>query len=112
MDKLKPYTYGFNVFVGIPDSPLYKHVLDNNLYEYIDDIGLVYLPGYDIKAKFFYGKDSKCFVDHEFKQGTDFDKKLLKELRKNELRKKMTKLTVSVLPDSVIEVLRKMRNHE
>lgn len=112
MDKLKPYTYAFNVFVGIPDSPLYKHVLDNNLYEYIDDIGLVYLPGYNIKADFFYGKDSKCFVDHEFKQGTDFDKKLLKKLRKNELRKKMTKLTVSVLPDSVIEVLRKMKNHE
>lgn len=54
MDKLKPYTYGFNIFVGIPDSPLYKYVLDNNLYESIDDIGLVYLPGYDIKAKFFF----------------------------------------------------------
>ena len=90
MDKLKPYTYGFNVFVGIPDSPLYKYVLDNNLYEYIDDIGLVYLPGYDIKTKFFYGMDSKCHVDHEFKQTTDFDKHLLKELRKKNLFKIFT----------------------
>ena len=112
MEKLKPYSYAFNVFVGIPDSSLYKYVLANNLCEYIDDIGLVYLSGYDIKAKFFYGMDSKCLVDYNFKQRTEFDKKLLKELRKNELRKKMTKLTVSILPDSVVEVLRKMRNHE
>ncbi len=111
MDKLKPYSYAFNVFVGIPNSPLYKNVLDNNLYEYIDDIGLVYLPGYNIKSDFFYGKDSKCFVDYDFKQGTDFDKNLLKKLRKNTLKKKMTKLTGAILPDSVIEVLRKMKNH-
>jgi len=112
MNKLKPYTYGFNVFVGIPDSPLYKYVLDNNLYEYIDDIGLVYLPGYDIKAKFFYARDSKCLVDYEFKQRTDFDKKLLRELYKRELKKKMTNLTVSILPDSVVNVLRRMRKHD
>lgn len=105
MDKLKPYTYGFNVFVGIPDSPLYKYVLDNNLYEYIDDIGLVYLPGYDVKAKFFYGMDSKCLVDYEFKQRTDFDKKLLKELYKDKLKTKMIDLTVSILPDSVVKAL-------
>jgi len=102
MEKLKPYKYEFNVFVGIPDSPLYKYVLDNNFYEYIDDIGLVYLPGYNIKAKFFYGMDSKCLVDYEFKQRTDFDKKLLKELYKRELNKKNI---VSILPDSVARVL-------
>ena len=112
MDKLKPYTYGFNVFVGIPDSPLYKYVLDNNLYEYIDDMGLVYLPGYDVKANFFYGTDSKRLVDYEFKQRTDFDKKLLRELYKRELKKKMINLTVSILPDSVIKVLRRMRAHD
>ena len=78
MEKLQPYAYSFNVFVGIPDSSLYKHVLSNNLYEYIDDIGLLYLPGFDIKAKFFYGLDGKFLVDHEFKQSTDFDKKIVK----------------------------------
>ena len=89
MDKLKPYTYGFNVFVGIPDSPLYNYVSKNNLHEYIDDLGLLYLPGYDIKAKFFYGMDSKCLVDYEFKQRTSFDKKLLKNQYsfRNRLRK-------------------------
>lgn len=112
MDKLKPYSYGFNVFVGIPDSPLYKYILNNNLYEYIDNIGLVYLPGYDIKAKFFYGMDSKCLVDYEFKQRTGFDKKLLKELYKNGLKKKMINITASILPDSIVKILRRIRKHE
>ncbi len=106
IDKLKPYTYGFNVFVGIPDSKLYKYVLDNNLYEYIDDIGLVYLPGYDIKAEFFYGMDSKNFVDYKFKQRTDFDKKLLKELYTNRLKKKITNLTDYILPNFMVKVFK------
>jgi len=109
MGKLKPYKYEFNVFVGIPDSHLYKYVLNNNLYEYIDDIGLVYLPGYDIKANFFYGMDSKCLVDYEFKQRTDFDKKLLRKLYKNKIKKKVIELTLSILPESVLNVLRRMR---
>lgn len=90
MEKLKPYTYSFNVFVGIPDSQLYKYILDNNLYEYIDDIGLVYLPGYDIRAKFFYGSDTKKLVDYEFTQRTDFDRDLLNY--HPSVRKKITKL--------------------
>ena len=112
MDKLKPYRYGFNVFVGIPENSLYKYVLDKNFYEYIDDIGLVYPPGYDIKARFFYGKDSKCLVDYEFKERTSFDKKLLKELWKKELARKIINLTVSVLPDFAVNILRRIRNHK
>jgi hypothetical protein len=73
--------------VGIPDSHLYKHALLNNLHEYVDDVGLLYLPGYDVKAKFFYGKDSKSLVDHEFNQRTDFDRKLLKEQSKQKLKR-------------------------
>jgi len=40
------------------------------------------------KNKIFYGMDSKCLVDYGFKQRTDFDKKLLKKLYKNKLKKK------------------------
>ena len=83
MDELKPYSYGFSIFVGIPNSHLYKYILDNNLYEYMDEVGLLYLSGYDVKTRFFYGKNSKEFVDYKFKQRTDFDRYLLKELRKN-----------------------------
>lgn len=76
MLKLKPYSHAYGVFVGIPDSPLYKEVLENKSYEYIDDIGLLYLPGYDIKAKFFYNISSNALVDYTFKQRTPFDRRL------------------------------------
>jgi len=90
MDELKPYIYGFNVFVGIPDSSLYRYTLENNLYEHIDDIGLIYPPGYGIKTKFFYGMDSKCLVDYDFKERTDFDRKLLLEQRKKNFKKTLS----------------------
>ena len=56
--------------------------------------------------------DRKCLVDYEFKQRTDFDKKMLRELYKNKIKKNMIDLTVSILPDSVVHVLRRMRKHE
>ena len=90
MDELKPYIYGFNVFVGIPDSSLYRYTSENNLYEHIDDIGLIYPPGYGIKTKFFYGMDSKCLVDYDFKERTDFDRKLLLEQRKKNFKKTLS----------------------
>ena len=77
MEKLKPYEYAFNVFVGVPYSKLYEEILKNGAYEYKDDLGFLYLPGFDVKTKYFYGTDSKRFVDYDFKQRTDFDKKLL-----------------------------------
>jgi len=111
MKTSKPYAYAFNVFVGIPKSSLYKYVLENNLYEYIDDIGLVYLPGYAVKAKFFYEMDSKHLVDYEFKQLTDYDKQLLKELYGIERKKRI----VSTVPNPILEILRKkniFKKHE
>ncbi len=80
MRKLKPYSYCFNVFIGIPRSPLYDHILANNLYEHIDIGGLLYPPGYDVKMKFFFNLDSRNLVECKFKQRTDLDRKLLTEL--------------------------------
>jgi len=108
MNKLKPYAHVFNVFVAIPDSPLYKYILNNKLYEYIDDIGLLYPPGYDIKTKYFYGRDSECFVDYPFKQKTIFDKQLMKELNRPKFLKSLTKLTDLVFNDVILKI-RKMR---
>jgi len=81
MDKLVPFHYMFHVVKGVPRSPLYNHMLQNRLYEYIDDIGIVYPPGFDIKSKFFYRKDSSHFVKYRFRQRTQYDKSLLRELR-------------------------------
>jgi len=46
-DRIKPDSRMFNVFVGLPKSPLYQYIIDNNLYEYIDDRGIVYQKGHD-----------------------------------------------------------------
>ncbi len=91
MDRLKPHIYGFNVFVGIPNSPLYQCIMKSHSYEYKDDLGLVYLPGYDIKTRYFYGLDSELLVDHEFKERTPFDMKLAKEIQKKQNSKWSTK---------------------
>ncbi len=72
--KLNPYSYAFNIFVGLPGSPIYNEILKNKLYEYIDDLGLVYMPGFDIKTRFFYGSDSSAFVDYIFRKREVFDR--------------------------------------
>lgn len=102
---IKPYSYGFNVFVGIPSSLLYTYVLDNNLYEYIDDIGLVYLPGYDVKTDFFYGKKSRELVEYEFKERTDYDIELLKRMKIRKIRNMIFHILKAVLPQKIIKVL-------
>lgn len=53
--EIKPTVIWYNIFVGIPTSKLYYYTIDNKLHEFIDDRGLVYLKGHDIKAKHFYG---------------------------------------------------------
>ncbi len=83
IQKLKPFQHFYNVFVGIPKSQLYQYIVKNNLYEFMDDIGLVYLPGYDIKTKFFYEIDSKQLVNHEFQEKTEFDEFLIDKLQGN-----------------------------
>jgi len=108
MNKLEPYSYSFNVFVGIPYSPLYKYVLENNLYEYIDDLGLAYLPGFDIKARFFYKKDSRAFVDYDFNKRTDLDRKFLRILRKKKLKNTFCKLLRQTIPNPIKKLLKKV----
>lgn len=101
MKQIKPFRYVFNVFVAIPYSPLYRSILENNQYEYMDDLGLLYLPGYDVKAKFFYDIESKNLVEYEFKQRTSFDLMMLKKLRKREMRRKILGFLTFILPDSI-----------
>jgi len=107
MKQMKPYRYVFNVFVGIPSSPLYRWILENKQYEYIDDLGLVYLPGYDVKVKFFYGIDSKQLVDYDFKQRTPFDVRLMKNLRTREAKKRAMHFAMSILPGGIKKKLRR-----
>ena len=54
-EKIRPTTKGMAIFVGIPKSELYDYVLENKLYEYIDDVGLVYLKGHNNLVDEIYG---------------------------------------------------------
>lgn len=58
-EKINPAMYAINIFVGIPRGPLYEYVLNNKLYEYIDDVGLVYLKGHDKLVDRFYSGNYK-----------------------------------------------------
>lgn len=63
--KIRPTNVWFNVFVGVPRSELYDYVLKNELYEYIDNRGLVYLKGHDSLVDQFYGGDKFKKVPRE-----------------------------------------------
>jgi len=54
-EKIRPTTKGMAIFIGIPKSELYDYVLENKLYEYIDDVGLVYLKGHNNLVDEIYG---------------------------------------------------------
>jgi len=110
MHKLKPYSYSFNIFVGIPDSTLYKYVIKNNLYEYIDDNGLVYLSGFDVKTRFFYGMKSKNFIDFDFKKRTGYDRTLLLILFFIKIKSFIKKILIKILPDTIIKKIKKIYN--
>lgn len=110
MHKLKPYSHSFNIFVGIPDSTLYKYVIKNNLYEYIDDNGLVYLSGFDVKTRFFYRINSKSFTDFDFKKRTGYDRILLFILFFIKIKSFIKKVLIKILPDTIINKIKKIYN--
>lgn len=85
--KLKPYHFAFNVFVAIPGSPLYEEILSKHLYEFQDDLGLLYLPGYDVKARLFYDQDSHELVDHDFGKPMRYDRMLRWMIRLRQLKR-------------------------
>lgn len=88
MARLKPYAYTYNIFVGLPYSDLYRESIEEGYHEFIDDIGLLYMPGYDVKTRFFYGMESTEFVDHEFDISlrSDYDKFLLRRNRTKKIQ--------------------------
>jgi len=96
--KIKPFSYNFNVYVGIPNSLLYKYILENKLYEYKDDIKLLYLPGFDIKTNFFYNLSVEKLVDYNFNTQTEFDKLLEKHIRRRKIKVVIKKIIKIVLP--------------
>lgn len=86
--ELKPYDYYISVFVGIPDSPLYKYTLEHNLYEHIDQRGLVYLYGHNERMKIFNGDNPDMLIDYD-ESNTEFVKEVseMRETILNRIKK-------------------------
>lgn len=94
MRKLKPYAYSYNVFVGIPYSDLYWKIHESKTYERMDDLGLLYMPGFDVRVRFFYGKDVSELTDMKFDPAnrTDYDRRLLRVMPYHKLKTLMRKI--------------------
>lgn len=107
MEELKPFTYGFNIFVGIPFSNLYYYYLENENYEHIDNCGLIYPPGFDVKSWFFYGKDSTDMVDYDFKEITEYDIHILVSLEKEQKAEFICKDLKKLLDHNNLEAFNK-----
>jgi glycosyltransferase involved in cell wall biosynthesis/radical SAM superfamily enzyme YgiQ (UPF0313 family)/MoaA/NifB/PqqE/SkfB family radical SAM enzyme/spore maturation protein CgeB len=66
LKQIKPTSTWYNVYTGIPYSDLYHVAVNNRLYEYIDDRGLVYLQGHNNRVKHYYrGQWNACIPDTE-----------------------------------------------
>lgn len=117
--KIKATTCCFNVFVGIPRSPLYDHVLEHSLDEYIDDRGLVYLQGHDQLVERFYGGNPRAKIPSDYQLGRVFllegnrpkaFRLLIKAMFRNPLHLERWKfLLMSFLDQRLLNALRKVK---
>jgi radical SAM superfamily enzyme YgiQ (UPF0313 family) len=95
--RIKPDSISYNVYVGLQGSRLYDHIIKHKLYEYIDELGLAYLPGFDIRTKYFYNNESSNYVDHEFKSRMNYDEILLKRIRTKKAKMKFRSFLSTII---------------
>jgi len=80
--SLKLSTCWLNVFVGIPKSKMWRYAIENNLVEYKDDRGLIYLNGHNSRTNCFYEDDPSTRIpDGPGEDG--FINRYYEELEKN-----------------------------
>ncbi|MCP4216193.1 MAG: B12-binding domain-containing radical SAM protein [bacterium] len=53
--RIQPDTVRKNVYVGLPGSEIYDHVKSNQLYDFEDKQGILYLKGHNEKVEKYYG---------------------------------------------------------
>lgn len=102
MNQIKPDVTGYNIFVGIPRSELYDYVLENKLWEYIDNRGLVYLKGHNALVRKFYNGNLTAIIPRP----RSFVSVILRMTFSLNL---WTRLVISLLPQPVIHILGKLK---
>lgn len=78
IDRLKPYSYGLNVFAGIPFSPFYRELIKNGNHKLITSGGIVYQKKHNDLVERFVG-NLDCMMPTEVRDAT---KEILPILRK------------------------------
>lgn len=93
-----------------------KEVIDNALNQTFKDFKFVIIndgsAGRTADVLQSYTDPRIKIVNYEFRQRTDYDLKLMKELHKIKLKKKILGLAKTILPDSAIDILRRIKKHE
>ncbi|MCP5103036.1 MAG: B12-binding domain-containing radical SAM protein [bacterium] len=98
--RIKPDTVRKNVFIGLPGSELYEYANKNNLYEYREDNGILYLKGYHNMVDQYYegNPDYKTYDPTTLEPGIGFN--YFKQHRKIEdVSAKKGDLDISLLED-------------
>lgn len=106
MRKIKPYNCFYNVFVGIPNSRLYTEILAGNGYEHKDENGILYLPGYDVKAEYFYGLNAEKTSGFRFRQRTDLDLYLISHMRIRNIARGLKRFIGSITPKKIKNLIK------
>lgn len=75
IETTRPDSVRKNVYIGLPGSELYDYVKKNELYEYEDDTGILYLKGYRDKVEEYYGGnlDYLTYDPDSFEEEIGFD---------------------------------------
>lgn len=55
IEAAEPDFCGWNVYIGLPGSDLYRYARENDLYEFEDENGILYLKGHDARIDRFCG---------------------------------------------------------
>lgn len=60
--RIRPDYVGRNVYVGIPGSEIYDKIVDEKMYEYIDEAGIAYPKGFLKNVKKYYGGNAQYYA--------------------------------------------------
>ncbi len=69
LEEIRPTVTWFNIFVGIPDSELFRYAREHGCVEFIDDRGLAYMKGHNRRVEQFYGSAWDAKIPVAFENG-------------------------------------------
>lgn len=88
IQKINPDFYSMNIYTGLPGSMFYKYVKSNELYEFEDFNGILYLKGHDERVDRFYKGNPYFKIPYPFR----VKRLMLKTRIRKKLRQQLSKI--------------------